>query len=192
MGKLKSSGRVMCYATHSSATAQSYTAGFKASLPSTDVFDMGPSPGGDRYRGVKISLNSEGVGATVEGCVWAFWPAYIKGTMSPKGYEAHCIATLTGVSTNSITLPSGHVSSVAVYGCDTMTGTTTTVATTPAGPGAVINTALGSAGIQVFSPSDAATPAIAYIPDCGNPAHVYVELYDAGGDACNGFIEGIV
>ena len=52
--------------------------------------------------------------------------------------------------------------------------------------------ALGSAGAQAFSPADAATPGFFVIPDCGNPSHIYLEVFDAGGDPCNAYIEGIV
>lgn len=181
----------MCFATYSSATAAAYSAGFKASLPG-ECFAMGGSPSGSRYRGVRITLSDEGSGASVGARVWGMWAAMDRGASPAAGYEAQCIATLTGTSSSGVTIPSGHVRSLAAYGCDTMTGTTTTTATTPKGPGATFNTALGSAGIQVFSPADSATPAFAIIPDCGNPTFIYVETWDAAGNKTNAYIEGIV
>lgn len=181
----------MSFATHSTATAASYTAGFKASLPN-EAFIMGPSPGGSRYRGITIELASEGAGDTVGGNVWCFWPAMNKATGRVEGYMAQCITILSGTTDAGVTYPSGHVRSLAAYGCDAMTVTTTTTATSPKGPGATINTALGGAGAQAFSPNDDATPAYAIIPDCGNPSHIYVETWESSGAATNAYIEGIV
>lgn len=189
MSQLYSTGaRVVFQSVDSTATSASYAAGFTTTLPN-DSFPMGGSPSGERYRAVKIILLSEGTGATVDARVWAFWPCV---TDDASGYEAQCLATITSTGSTAVTLPSDYPGVLARYCSDTIAVTTTTTATTPKGPGSVLNTALGSPGAQAFSPSDNATPGFVIIPDCGNPSHIYVEIWDAGGDRCNGFIEGLV
>ena len=186
---LQSTGKVMAFANASAATASSYAAGFTTTLPE-GAFPMGASPNGDRYRGVRLTYSSDANGATVASNVWGAWPCK-DADGGVAGYEKQCIATTTGTSSSGLTLPDGHTRSLALYVCDTLAVTTTTTATTPKGPGAVNNTALGSAGAQAFSPADDATPAFILIPDCGNPSHVYVDVYDAGGNRSNVYIEGI-
>lgn len=189
MSQLFSTGaRLINQSADSTATAAAYTAGFKDTLP-TNAFAMGESPSGKRYRAVKVSLLSDATGATVAARVWAFWPCK---TDTASGFEAQCLATITSTSSASLALTSGYPGLLARYVCDDISVTTTTTATTPKGPGAVINTALGSAGAQAFAPNDDTTPGFVIIPDCGNPAYVYVETWDAGSNRSNGFIEGIV
>lgn len=189
MSQLYSTGARLIYqSADSTATAASYTAGFKDTLP-TGAFPMGGHPNGERYRAVKVSLFSDAAGATVAARVWAFWPCK---TDTASGFEAQCIATLAATSSASLALTSGYPGLLARYNCDDIAVTTTTTATTPKGPGAVINTALGSPGAQAFAPNDDTTPGFAIIPDCGNPSHIYVETWDAGSNRSNGFIEGLV
>lgn len=189
MSQLYSTGiRVIKPTADSTATAASYTAGYKDTLP-TDSFPMGGHPNGERYRGVKISLLSDATGATTQARVWAFWPCK---TDTASGFEAQCLATITSTSSASLALTSAYPGMLARYNCDDIAVTVTTTATTPKGPGAVLNTALGSAGAQAFAPNDDTTPGFVIIPDCGNPSHIYVELFDAGGNHSNGFIEGLV
>lgn len=192
MTNLYSTGGRVALASNSTATAASYTAGFKASVPS-DAFEMGGSPRGARYRGVKVHvICAEASITTIGGRLWAFSPAYASAVPgSPKGYDAQCLATITGTSASSLTAPNGHAHS-GKYICTTLAVTTTTTATTPKGPGAVLNMALGSAGAQAFSPADDATAAFVIVPDVGNASHVYLELFDSAGNATNGLIEGFV
>lgn len=189
MAQLYSTGIRLVTPTDSTATASTYSAGYKTSLP-TGSFSMGGDPSGARYRGVKIGLASDSAGATVQAYVWAFWPYK---TDTATGYEAQCIATITSTSASSLAFPSAYPGVLARRPCDTISVTTTTTATTPKGPGAVLNTALGSAGAQAFSPADNTTPGFVIIPDCGNPSHIYVEVFDAAGTHIhNGTIEGLV
>lgn len=192
MSDLYSTGRRVIFATDSTATAASYTAGFKTAPPA-DSFLMGGSPKGERYRGIRLSFYGQGEPVAANARVWALFPA-MDSVGNCKGYEAQCLATITGSADASATpaIPVGHAGGELNAICDDLTVTTTTTATTPKGPGAVLNAALGSAGAQAFAPNDAATPAFVIIPDCGNPSHIYVDGWDTAGAAFNGFIEGIV
>lgn len=193
MSDLKSTGRRLILATNTTASASSYTAGYKASLPSDGVFDMGGSPSGARYRGIKVSLHGLGEPVAANARVWTLHPATDSNLAAVGGYEAQCIATVTGSSDAGLTptIPEDHYADSCII-CDDIAVTTTTTATTPKGPGAILNTVLGSPGVQVFAPNDGATPAFFIIPDCGNPSHVYIELWEDNGAELNGFIEGFV
>lgn len=191
MSDLYSTGRRLLFASNSTATTSSYTAGFKASLP-TDAFAMGAWPEGKRYRGIRLSFHGLGEPVAANARVWALFPA--NNNNRPGGFEAQCIATITGSSDAGLTpvIPSGHAGTADAIICDDLAVTITTTATTPKGPGATINTGLGSAGAVAFAPNDATTPAFVLIPDCGNPSHIYVEGWDTNGAEFNGFIEGII
>ena len=193
MSDLYSTGRRVIFATNSTATAASYTAGFKTAPPA-DSFLMGGSPKGERYRGIRLSFYGLGEPVAANARVWALFPA-MDSVGNCKGYEAQCLATITGSADAGLgepTIPTGHAGTVDAYICDDLTVTTTTTATTPKGPGAILNSALGSAGAYAFAPNDGATPAFVIIPDCGNPSHIYVDGWDTNGAEFNGFIEGIV
>ena len=74
MSQLESSGRVMCFATYSSATAAAYSAGFWLLFPAS-ALQWAALPSGSRYRGVRITLSDEGSGASVGARVWGMWAA---------------------------------------------------------------------------------------------------------------------
>lgn len=191
MSDLYSTGGRVALASNSTATASSYTAGFKTAPP-TDAFEMGGSPRGERFRGVKVHVVCGDAGETIGARLWAFSPAYERATPgSPKGYDAQCLATITGTSAATLAGPTGHALP-AMPICTTLAVTTTTTATTPKGPGAVLNTALGSAGAQAFSPADDVTAGFIVIPDVGNASHVYLEVWNANAAETNGLIEGFV
>lgn len=162
----------------------------------TGMLDLG-SKIGERFRGVIIGFMASAASSAVPFRIYAKRRGVASGGATTEDY---CLSLLlTGSFTSSaagVGTSATAIVKATEYVADIITFTIATGGVSPSGPGATINSALGSAGAYAYSPGTAAVQinlsAELWIPDVGNAEGLIIDFDPGNTVVANAIWEGVV